>query len=71
MPDSTSEEYRKLVRMVRETMEPEYILPFLSNDIYTPYFRGLPAVFFSPMRSLVNDSAEKAIRYYYEIIMNS
>ena len=57
-----------LCTLIRETTGADYILPVLRNDIYTPHFRGLAAVFFSPMRTLREDSAEKAIRYYYAIL---
>ena len=65
-PDSP--EYASFCTLVRETTEADHVLPVLRNDIYTPHFRGLPAVFFSPMRSLSADSAEKAIRYYYAVL---
>ena len=65
-PDSP--EYASFCRLVKETTEADHVLPVLRNDIYTPHFRGLPAVFFSPMRSLSADSAEKAIRYYHAVL---
>ena len=68
-PDSP--EYASYCELVRRTTEADYVLPVLRNDIYTPHFRGLPAVFFSPMRSLAEDSAEKAIRYYYALLTDT
>lgn len=68
--DPDSPECRSYLSLVKDTMEPDYILTVLRNDIYTPHVSGLPAVFFSPMRSLMRDSAAKAVSYYYEIMMS-